>query len=109
MFSEDANGIFAHPIKNRSEHELVEGIKSLHSRLKNVNLPLKFHIIDNECPATLKSYLREHNIAYQLVPPYYYHQNPAERAIQTFKDHIVAGLASSNPNLPLYLWDKLIP
>ena len=109
MFSEDANGILAHPIKNRSEYELVEGIKTLHGRLKHANLPLNFHIIDNECPATLKAYLREHNIDYQLVPPYYHRQNPAERAIQTFKDHFVAGLSSTNPNFPLYLWDKLIP
>ena len=32
----------------------------------------------------------------------------AERAIQTFKNHFIAGLSSTNPNFPLHLWDELL-
>jgi hypothetical protein len=36
-------------------------------------------------------------------------RNAAERAIQTFKEHFVAGLSSVDPNFPLHLWDRLLP
>ena len=36
-------------------------------------------------------------------------RNLAERAIQTLKDHLIAGLCSCDPKFPLHLWDKLIP
>ena len=109
LYSDDANGILAQPVRNRSEMELINAIKLLHNRIKRVNLPLHFHIMDNECSASLKSYLTDNSISFQLVPPYYHRQNPAERAIQTFKHHLIAGLASTNPKFPLYLWDKLVP
>ena len=35
--------------------------------------------------------------------------NPAERAIQTWKDHYLAGLASVHPDFPMSEWDCLIP
>ena len=34
--------------------------------------------------------------------------NPAERAIQTWKDHFLAGLASTHPDFPMKEWDRLI-
>jgi hypothetical protein len=46
---------------------------------------------------------------YQLVPPHFHRRNAAERAICTFKEHFVAGLASVDPDFPLHLWDRLLP
>ena len=43
------------------------------------------------------------------MPPYLHHANAAERSIQTYKDHFIAGLSSCNPKFPFYLWDRLIP
>ena len=43
------------------------------------------------------------------MPPYLHRTNAAERAIQTYKDHLIAGLSSCDPNVPLHLWDRLIP
>ena len=38
------------------------------------------------------------------------HQNdPAERAIQTWKDHFLAGFASVHLDFPMAEWDRLIP
>eukprot|EP00957_Ditylum_brightwellii_P003824 290488-Ditylum_brightwellii.AAC.1 len=36
-------------------------------------------------------------------------QNLAEQAIQTFKHHILARLATVDPDFPKNLWDTLIP
>ena len=66
-------------------------------------------MLDNECPGGLKTFLREASVKFQLVPPYLHHTNAAERAIQTYKDHLSAGLSSCDPNVPLHLWDRLIP
>jgi hypothetical protein len=34
--------------------------------------------------------------------------NAAERAIQTFKNHFIAGLSSTDKHLPMHLWDRLL-
>jgi hypothetical protein len=38
-----------------------------------------------------------------------HHRNTAERATQTFKNHFIAGIYLVDPNLPLNLWDRLLP
>jgi hypothetical protein len=48
-------------------------------------------------------------VEYQLVPPHCHQRNAAERAIHTFKEHFVAGLASVDPDFPLHLWYRLLP
>ena len=66
-------------------------------------------MLDNEYPGGLKTFLREASVNFQLVPPYLHFTNDAERAIKTYKDHLIAGLSSCDPNFLLYIWDHLIP
>ena len=49
------------------------------------------------------------NINYQLVPPKTHQSNAAERGVQTYKNHLKAGLASVDPTFPVKEWDRLIP
>jgi hypothetical protein len=44
-----------------------------------------------------------------LVPPHNHHINATERAIATFKEHFIAGLATVHKNCPLQLWDEFLP
>jgi hypothetical protein len=44
---------------------------------------------------------------YMLVEPHNHRVNAAERAIQTFKDHFISALATTDSEFPLQLWDKL--
>jgi hypothetical protein len=53
--------------------------------------------------------MRSKNIDYQLAPPHCHRRNSAKRAIRTWKNHFIAGLASTNKQFPLHLWDRLIP
>ena len=46
---------------------------------------------------------------FQLVLPHLYRRNSAERAIQKFKNHFIAGIASVNKNFPVHLWCRLLP
>jgi hypothetical protein len=57
----------------------------------------------------LRKKLTKQGINYQLAPPHINRRNNAERAIQMFKNHFIAGLCSFDPNFPLKLWDKLLP
>jgi hypothetical protein len=65
--------------------------------------------MDNEASAALKQFLHSKDIQFQLVPLHVHRQNAAERAIQTFKNHFIAMLCSTDKKYPIHLWDRLIP
>lgn len=48
-------------------------------------------------------------VDWQLVPPHTHRRNSAERAIRTWKNHFLARLASTDPDVLIHLWDRLIP
>ena len=48
-------------------------------------------------------------VKYQLVPPHLHRRNAAERAIRTFKNHLIAGLCTCDTRFPASYWDKLLP
>jgi hypothetical protein len=66
-------------------------------------------MLDNEASAGLKSYFTDNDVEYQLVPLHCHRLNAAKHAIKTFEVHVVAGLASADPDFPLHLWDRLLP
>ena len=43
------------------------------------------------------------------MPPHFHRHNSAECAIQTFKNHFIARLASTDLNFPLSNWCRLLP
>jgi hypothetical protein len=49
------------------------------------------------------------SISFQLVPPYCHRRNAAERAIRSFKDHLIPVLCSTDKAFPMHLWDRLLP
>jgi hypothetical protein len=65
--------------------------------------------LDNEASLALRSYLTKQVTYYQLATPQIHRRNNADRVIQTFKNHFIAGICSVDPNFLLKLWDKLLP
>ena len=65
-------------------------------------------ILDNKVSQDLITAKTKNKTTFQLVPPYTHRANAAERAIQTFKAHFTAGLASVDPNFPVNEWDRLL-
>ena len=57
----------------------------------------------------MKKAFRKNDVDFQLVPPHVYRLNAAERAIQTFKSHFLAGLATLPSDFPMKEWDRLLP
>ena len=110
LYDYDSNAILAEPIKNRSAESILEAYKICHARLSKAGLKPKLHRLDNECSRILKEYMTEEaQVDYQIVPPGVHRRNAAERAIRTFKNHLIAGLCSTHPDFPMKLWDRLIP
>ena len=94
LYDHDSNSIMAEPLTSRSKHELIRATRVLHSYLSARGLTPQYQIIDNECPGGLKQFLRDSSVDFQLVPPHLHCTNTAKHAIQTYKDHLVAGLSS---------------
>jgi hypothetical protein len=55
-----------------------------------------------------KKGLKKYNLQYQLVPPHLHRRNAAERAIRTYKSHLLAFLATCDPEFPVSEWDRLL-
>jgi hypothetical protein len=53
-------------------------------------------------------YLHQQDITFQLVPPYSHRRNSAERAIRSFKDHLIAGLCSTDKSFPNAFMGQII-
>ena len=109
LYDYGTDAILAEPLKNKTQEELLAKQIKLHKYLSDRGYKPCTQILDNECPGKLKTYFRENKINLQLVPPHLHRTNNAERAIATFKDHLISGIATTDPAFPLHLWDRLIP
>ena len=109
LFDHDSNSILADPLTSCNEQELIRATPVLHAYLSNLSLAPQCQMLDKECPGGLKTFLRESSVKFQLVPPYLHRTNAEERAILTYKDHLIAGLRSCDLNFPLNICCRLIP
>jgi hypothetical protein len=105
----DCNYVKVVPMKSRTASKWVKAYDHIHQELTAKGFKPKLQTLDNEASAALKHFFTSNDVEYQLVPPHCHRRNAAERAIQTFKEHFVAGLSSVDPTFPLHLWDRLLP
>ena len=103
----DTNYIFAIPIKDVKDATLVAACEEVFNTLKEKGYKPTLNITDNQAVRPLKEYLKSEECAWQFVEPANHRVNTAERAIQTFKNHFISGLCSTNSEWPLQLWDTL--
>ena len=109
LYDHYSNAILADPLASCNKRKLIRATRVLHAYLSARGLTLQYQMLDNECPGSLKTFLWNFSVRFQLIPPYLHHTNTAERAIQTYKDHLIAFLSIFDPNFPLHLWDRSIP
>jgi hypothetical protein len=109
IYDYDSNNVLSVPMKNRGDKDMVRAFDLLIQSLIICGLKPHLQRLDNEASLALRNYLTKQGIEYQLAPPYIHRRNNAERAIQTFKNHFIAGLCSVDPNFSLKLWYKLLP
>ena len=49
--------------------------------------------------------MRDEAVDFQLAPPHLHRINAVEQAIQTFKNHSVEGISSTDKNFSMNQWD----
>jgi hypothetical protein len=104
----DCNSVKFIPMRSRSASEWVKAYDHIHQELTAKGFKPKLQTLDNEALAALKPFFTSNDVEYQLVPPHCHHCNPAERAIQTFKEHFVAGISSFDQTFQMHLWYRLL-
>jgi hypothetical protein len=109
LYDYDSNTILAQPIKDLTASELLKAFQIMEQELVARGLKSKLMKLDNEASKLLKTYLHQQDITFQVVPPYSHRRNSAERALRSFKDHLIAGLCSTDKSFPMHLWDRLLP
>jgi hypothetical protein len=103
----DTNYIFAIPIVSTTDSDILDAFKQVHQMLTEKGYKPIFNVTDNQAAAPIKAFMRQQNGTVQLVEPNNHRVNAAERAIQTFKNHFISGLCTTDPDFPFQLWNHL--
>ena len=105
LYDQDSNYIHVEPMSSRSGKDILAKCKKGFGLFTSRGLTPLLQRLDNEASTVLQQFLRDQDVDFQLVLPNVHRQNAAERAIRTFKNHMIAGLCGTDPNFPLHLWD----
>ena len=108
LYDYDSNVILAKALRNRQGQEIMSSWTSLYDTLEKKGIAPTVFILDNEASNDLKKAMIKRKIQYQLAPPNIHRRNAAERAIRTFKNHFLSGIATTDPAFPIHEWDRLI-
>ena len=80
----------------------------MHTTLKKDGIHPVLHKLGNECPKEIISAITTNNMKFQLAPPGDHRTNPAERAVQTFKNHFIYLVYGIDEKFPVNQCDRLI-
>ena len=108
LYNYDTNLILTTPFPNLQAATITAGCKCIHERLYNNGLAPTLHILDNECSYDMRIYFQKYQVKFELLPPHIHCRNADEQAIQTWKNHFLAAIASIDPALPIKEWDRLL-
>ena len=79
-------------------------------RLKSKGHSVDIQVLENRDSAEyFRTIVDEWNCNLQLVLTDYHHRNIAERAIHTFKAHLLSIISDVSESFPNFLWDQLLP
>lgn len=101
--------IHLEPMASREGAQYVAATQRTVEFFRDLQHDVAFQRMDNETSKALERYMRQEKIEIQFVPPHNHRANPAERAIQTTKNHLIAALCGTHENFPARLWDTLLP
>jgi hypothetical protein len=87
---------------------MVEAFQDIYKYFTERGFKPKLNVMDNQCSKAVLSFIKSTGADIQLVNPDDHRVNAAERAMQTWKNHWIAGLGTLDPNCPLQLWCQFI-
>ena len=80
----------------------------LYERLIKAGVKPVIQQLDNEASKALINFIESKGLKYQLASPYDHRLNPAERGIQTFKNHLTSNLHGCDTEFPAGQWYAII-
>ncbi|KAL7502812.1 hypothetical protein ACHAXN_001689 [Cyclotella atomus] len=95
-------------MKDQTDNSLHAVFKDVYEFLTAREFKPKLNMMDNQCSKRIQKYIKSTGADIQLVNPDNHRVNACERAIQTWKNHWIAGLSTIDPACPLQLWCKFI-
>jgi hypothetical protein len=88
------NAILATPVKDGKAQTTISTFESHIQYLRKRGSKPTLNIIDNVATKTIQTYREANDINIQLLEPHNHRVNASERAIHTFKNHMIAGLST---------------
>jgi hypothetical protein len=103
-----SNAILVRAMKDQTDDSLQKAFQNVYEFLTTRGFKPKLNIMDNQCSKRIQRYIKSTGAGIQLVNPDDHRVNACERAIQTWKNHWIAGLNTIDPACLLQLWSKFI-
>ena len=103
------NVILVEPMKNFESNTICAAFQKTFKYLESKGYKPTFNVLDNQASKVIKEFLVKETSPYQFVEPHNHRVNACERAIQTWKNHFISGLCTTDRDFPTQLWDQLLP
>lgn len=103
----DNNYINAVAVTDLKDDTILETVQQIFKEIEENGLHPRLNVTDNQAVRPLKAFLKTKECKWQFVEPHNHRVNAAERAIQTFKNHLISGMCCTDSKWPLQLWHQL--
>jgi hypothetical protein len=105
VYHYETNASLALPIANLEGNTIFKGYRTQFEFLESKGHKIKLNLMDNEASCQIKQFLMKNKFNLLLVKPHNHRVNATQRTIQTFKNHFVSALATTDSEFPLQLCD----
>ena len=100
LYDYDSNIIIGEPMKSRQKEDIIAAYQTCYKILTKAGIHPILQRLDNEISDDLIQTIENNGLTYQIASPGDHRINPAEKAIQIYKDHYIAGMSGADPLLP---------
>ena len=109
VYHYESNAILALPISGFNDNTVFAAYKTQFEFLESKGFKIRLNVMDNQCTQQIKKFITKKECKLMLIEPHNHRVNAADRATQTYKDHFISALATTDSEFPLQLWDRLTP
>ena len=108
MVKVNSNNILVKPMSSCKTDKMQRAYLALLNYIKQTGVIPKKHVFDNKFSNSMKKLICK-TCQLKLVTPYFHCRNVADVDIKNFKTHYISISVSVDNNLPIFLWDELLP
>jgi hypothetical protein len=102
------NAILVGAMPSKNNTAMITTFNKILATLAVCGYKPTLNVMDNECSKMVEADIKSYKMDIHLVPPRNHQVNAAKRAIATFKEHFIAGLATVDKNCHQQLWDEFL-